>query len=132
MNDCNFTGRIASDPEKRTTQSGISQCSFRLAVNRRFRDANGERKADFFNCVAWRGTADYVYNYAAKGDPVSVRGSMQNRSYQAQDGTTRYVTELMIEEIDLFGNHKEQAGGAQAGQPFTGFTEVPDDEELPF
>ena len=130
MNDCNFVGRIASDPEKRTTQSGISQLSFRLAVNRRYRDNNGERKTDFFNCVAWRGTADYLYNYAKKGDPVAVRGSMQNRTFQAQDGSNRYVTELMIEEADLFGGSRDQTGSGN-GQAFSGFTEVRDDE-LPF
>ena len=86
MNVCIFMGRIGSDPEIRETQGGVKKCAFRLAVQRRFKDANGERQADFIQCIAWRQTAEFIHNYIHKGDMVGVKGSLQNRSYQAQDG----------------------------------------------
>lgn len=144
MNHVTLIGRLAADPEARTTQSGISQCSFRLAVPRRFTNQQGVREADFFNIVAWRGTADFCARYFRKGMRVGVEGSLQSRSYQAQDGTKRYVVEVIADNVE-FCESREGGGTAPAPAPAApsapahqmsmremppqeGFTEVEDDE----
>lgn len=136
MNKCIFIGRLAADPELRTTQNGISNCNFKIAVQRRFKDNNGERQADFFTCVSWRQTAEFVARYFHKGDPIAVEGSMQNRSYDAQDGSKRYVTELIVDNVEMCGSAQNRQQPAeqtmqQAQQTFGGYTVV-DDDDLPF
>ena len=120
-------GNLASDPEAYTTQSGLSRSSFRLAVQRRFANAQGVREADFLPVVAWRQTADFCNKYLLKGRRVAVDGSIQVRSYQAQDGSSRYVTEIIADEIEFLNWRSNAADGQQ--EP--GFTQV-DDDELPF
>lgn len=146
MNHVSLIGRLAADPEARTTQSGISQCGFRLAVQRRYANAQGVREADFINIVAWRGTADFCTRYFRKGMRVGIEGSIQTRSYQAQDGSKRYVTEVLAENVEFCEDKKDAASAAPApgAQPLSGqqtdmraamagegFTEV-DDDEMPF
>lgn len=137
MNRCVFVGRVVNDPEVRTTANGTATCSFRIAVQRRFKNANGERQSDFFQCVAWRQTAEYVGRFFHKGDMIAVEGEMQNRDYQAQDGTKRYVTELIIDNAHGCGNAQSKPADVQgvtaaAQEVFgAGFVEV-DDEGLPF
>lgn len=135
MNRVILTGHLAGDPEARTTQSGISQSTFRLAVQRRFANAQGVREADFLTIVAWRATADFCNRYLTKGRLVAVEGSIQTRSYDAQDGSKRYVTEIIADSVEGLG----KAPNADPGPtPPPGrepnpdeFTEV-DDDELPF
>ena len=130
-------GRLVSDPETRTTASGIVNTSFRLAVQRQFKDGNGERQTDFHNCVAWRQTAEFVSRYFKKGDLVAIRGTLQNRSYDAQDGTKRYVTEIVCDNVQPCTSRSEGAATTNTGNATartdeqTGF-EVTDDEPLPF
>ena len=141
MNKVILVGNLANDPESRTTQSGIAQCSFRIAVQRRFKGANGERETDFLPVVCWRQTAEFVQRYLAKGRKVAVEGSIQTRSYDAQDGTRRYVTEIIAEHVEAVGGREEGAQNAQNTQNTQntqsaqnhqkGFTDVNDDE-LPF
>ena len=142
MNKVILIGNLASDPEGRTTQSGIAQCSFRIAVQRRFKGANGEREADFLPVVCWRQTAEFAQRYLAKGRKVAVEGSIQTRSYDAQDGSRRYVTEIIADSVEAVGGREDGAQGAQGAQSVQnaqepaqnhqiGFTEV-DDDELPF
>lgn len=144
MNKVILIGNLASDPESRTTQSGIAQCSFRLAVQRRFKGANGERETDFLPVVCWRQTAEFAQRYLAKGRKVAVEGSIQTRSYDAQDGSKRYVTEVIADSVEAIGGREEGAQSAQndhkaqeaqkaqsAKQDHAGFVEV-DDDELPF
>lgn len=139
MNKCIFIGRLTADPELRTTQSGISNCNFKIAVQRRFKDNNGERQADFFNCVSWRQTAEFVTRYFHKGDMIAVEGSMQNRSYDAQDGSKRYITELVVDNVEMCGGGRNaiESNTANAFQDLArqtfggGFVQV-DDDELPF
>lgn len=141
MNHVTLIGRLAADPEARTTQSGISQCSFRLAVPRRFTNQQGVREADFLNIVAWRGTADFCARYFRKGMRVGVEGSLQTRSWQAQDGSRRYAVEVIADNVE-FCESREGGGTAPAPAPAApahqmsmremppqeGFTEVEDDE----
>ena len=100
MNRVILVGNLTKDPELRATASGISVCTFTVAVNRRVsRDAQaqGARDADFFNIVVWRNQADNCAKYLAKGRKVGIVGSLQNRSYDAQDGTKRYITEVVAD-----------------------------------
>lgn len=142
MNKVILIGNLANDPESRTTQSGIAQCSFRIAVQRRFKGANGERETDFLPVVCWRQTAEFVQRYLAKGRKAAVEGSIQTRSYDAQDGSKRYVTEIIADSVEAVGGREEGAQGTQNAQNARGaqkpaqnqqteFTEV-DDDELPF
>ena len=142
MNKVILIGNLANDPESRTTQSGIAQCSFRIAVQRRFKGANGERETDFLPVVCWRQTAEFAQRYLAKGRKVAVEGSIQTRSYDAQDGSKRYVTEIIADSVEAVGGREDGAQGAQNAQSAQqaqepaqdhqmGFTEV-DDDELPF
>ena len=144
MNKVIMIGNLANDPEARTTQSGISQSTFRIAVQRRFANQQGVREADFFTVIAWRQTADFCNRYLSKGRRIAVEGSIQNRSYDAQDGSKRYVTEIIADNIEALGSRDEGQGQARprdngptpppapaAGPAMNDFTEVEDDE-LPF
>ena len=147
MNKAILVGNLTRDPEMRTTPSGVSCATFTVACQRRFVNQQGVREADFINCVAWRSTADFVGRYMTKGTKVAVDGSIQTRSYDAQDGTKRYVTEVVVDNIEFAGSRGEAsrprdeaplppvppAGnpGAGSGSAPGGFTEVEDDE-LPF
>ena len=121
MNKVILTGRITKDPEVRYTQTGVSVVSFTLAVNRQYRDANGNNQADFINCTAWRTTADFITRYIKKGYMLLVEGSIQSRSYQGQDGQTRYVTEVVCDNVENLQPRESQntgfQGGYQAQQP---------------
>ncbi len=145
MNKAILIGNLANDPETRTTQSGIAQCTFRLAVQRRFANQNGVREADFLTIVCWRQTAELCSRYLSKGRKVAVEGSIQTRSYDAQDGTKRYVTEIIADSVEFLGSRDDAARGGDYSAPApaaapapraaapanTGFAEV-DDDELPF
>ena len=141
MNKAILIGNLANDPESRTTQSGIAQCTFRLAVQRRFANAQGVREADFIPIVCWRQTAELCSRYLSKGRKVAVEGSIQTRSYDAQDGTKRYVTEIIADNVEFLssrdeGGHSDYSAPAPAPRQSApanngGFTEV-DDDELPF
>lgn len=150
MNQVQLVGNIARDPEFRTTQSGIAACTFTVACQRRYANAQGVREADFIQCVAWRQTAEFVHRYFIKGNKIGLTGSIQTRSYDAQDGSKRYVTEVVVDNVE-FVAAKSDGSGAPAAQAQTsyqhpqqqapaqphqmamneGFTEV-DDDELPF
>ena len=141
MNKVILTGNLANDPESRTTASGVAQCSFRLAVQRRFANASGVREADFLPVVCWRNTAEYASKYLIKGRRVAIEGSIQTRSYDAQDGTKRYVTEIIAENLEILERSEAKSAApadaaadavAKAEAAFgKGFVEV-DDDELPF
>lgn len=135
-------GRVCAQPEAFTTQSGISRSSFRLAVNRPYRNPQGNYDADFLPVVAWRQTADYCNKYLTKGSRVAIEGSIQKRSYTAQDNTKRYVTEIIADSVEGLGSPNNEQGHAEAHSAppqrneqqrmdTSGFTEV-DDDELPF
>lgn len=129
MNSVILCGRLTKDPEKRVTQTGLSVASFTLAVDRR-KDANGNRVTDFFNCTAWRQTADFVCQYFTKGRKALVRGSLQNREYQAQDGTNRRVTEIVADEVEFADSKPEGAAQHQAQAPAQAQDDF--DDDLPF
>lgn len=141
MNKVILIGNLAADPESRTTQSGVQQCTLRLAVQRRFANQQGQREADFFNVVCWRQTAEFAARYLSKGRKIAVEGSIQNRSYTAQDGSKRYVTEINAERIESLDRAPDTAPQPAAQAPNAEppkqmradeFIECTDDDELPF
>ena len=104
MNRVVLVGRLTRDPELRTTSSGISQTRFTLAVNRRTSNQDGQREADFISCVAWRGTAEAIAKYLKKGRELAVEGRIQTGSYDAQDGTKRYTTDVVVDNFTFIGS----------------------------
>ena len=103
MNKALIIGRLTRDPEMRTTTSGTNSTTFTVAVSRNYTGANGERETDFLNCVAWRKQAENIAKYCTKGSQVAVEGRIQTRSYDAQDGTKRYVTEIIADNVTFLG-----------------------------
>jgi len=114
INNVVLVGRLTRDIELRKTQSGLSVASFTIACDRRLSQEqknNGEQSADFISCVAWRGSADFLGNYAHKGDTVGVEGRIQTRSYD-RDGQKVYVTEIVANNVSIL--HSTQPRQAQA------------------
>lgn len=101
MNRVMLVGRLTRDPELRTTPSGLAVTRFSVAVSQNFTNRNGERGTDFINCVAWDRQADFVSRYCKKGSLVSVEGRISTGNYTAQDGTKRYTTDVVCEQINF-------------------------------
>ncbi|MEL7609472.1 MAG: single-stranded DNA-binding protein [Bacillota bacterium] len=129
MNKAFLIGNLTKDPEVRTTHSGASLCSFTIAVNRRFTDADGTRQADFIPIVAWRRIADLCGRYLAKGRKVAVIGEIQTRRYDAKDGSKRSVTEVVADEVK-FLFPRERKGETQPEKPeeLEGLEDIRDDD----
>lgn len=147
MNKAILIGNLTRDPESRTTSSGVSVCTFTLAINRRFTNQQGVREADFINIVTWRQQADLCARYLSKGRKVGVVGSIQTRSYDAQDGSKRYVTEVVADEVEFIGSASGSAPRPYDDAPApsepsgyrsdsqsraSGGFDGADDDELPF
>src|SRR5574344_1379047 len=109
MNKIILVGRLTKDPELRSTSSGISTVNFSIAVNRNFKNKEGNYDADFLNCVAFRNQADFISKYFKKGSMIGVEGRVQTRSYDAQDGSKRYVTEIVVENAEFVGGRNENS-----------------------
>ena len=150
MNKVYLMGNLTRDPEMRSTSAGIPVCNFSIAVNRRFKNAQtGQQETDFFNIVAWRQLAELCGRYLAKGRKVAVFGSIQTRSYEAQDGSKRTAFDIVADEVEFLSS--ANAGSAPSSDYHaavspapvqrqqapsyapadSGFTQV-DDDELPF
>lgn len=125
MNKVVLVGNLTRDPELRTTSSGISTVSFTIAVQRRFKNADGSYDADFISCVAWRSTAEFISHYFQKGSRIGVVGNLRSRSYDDKNGQRRYVTEVYVDEAE-FVNSKS---GGNSGFPGTESQEVPAPEQ---
>lgn len=104
MNKVFLIGRLTRDPELRYTGSNIPVATFSLAVNRNFSNQNGEREADFFNIVVWRKQAENCKNYLNQGSQVAIEGRLQSRSYDDKDGSKRYVTEVVADNVEFLGS----------------------------
>lgn len=141
LNRVVLVGRLTKDPEFRTTQNGVSVATFTLAVNRTFTNAQGEREADFINCVTFRKQADNVNRFLSKGSLVGVDGRMQSRSYENQDGKRVFVTEVVCDSVQFLepknnnqpnSQPQQQSRQAQSGNnPFDNGADISDDT-LPF
>ena len=106
MNKVILVGRLARDPELRTTTNGTSVCSFAIAVDRRFK-RDGQPTADFFNVTAWGKQGEIISQYLRKGRQIAISGRLQTRNYTANDGSKRYVTEVVLEEFDFIGSRND-------------------------
>lgn len=135
MNRVFLIGNLTRDPELAVTNSGVSVCRFSIAVSRRFSNAEGERETDFFNIVVWRAQGENCNKYLKKGSKCAVVGSLQNRSYDAQDGSKRTVTEIVADEVEFLTS--KTAGNDGAPERVENKKEVTelepiDDDNLPF
>lgn len=101
MNSVQLVGNLARDPEYGMTPGGVAYCRFTVACQRCFANQQGVREADFINCVAWRQNAEFIHKYFIKGNKIAVEGSIQTRSYDAQDGSKRYVTEVLVDNAEF-------------------------------
>lgn len=116
MNRVVLVGRLTRDPDLRYTPTGVAVANFTLAINRPFTNQDGNREADFINCVVWRRPAENLANYMKKGNQVGVDGRLQSRSYEGQDGKTVYVTEVVADSVQFL-----ESKGASQGQDTSGF-----------
>ena len=136
LNQIVLMGRMTEDPELRHTQSGVAVATFRLAVDRDFKDKEtGKKGVDFFPVVCWRGTAEFVSRFLAKGRLVAVCGRLQVREYTTKDGDKRYATEIVADNV-YFGDAKrdnaDDGAADPAPAPSGNFEDVDDDDDLPF
>lgn len=135
-------GRLTSDVEVKTTQSGISVANFSIAVNRKS-SKDGEKQVDFINCQAWRGNAELIGKYFSKGSSICIVGAIQNRSWEDNNGNKRYATEVIVDEV-AFVDSKNDAQGTGTATPTNyipdaynvapkgDFEAVETDDSLPF
>lgn len=134
MNRVILVGRLTKDPELRYTPSGAAVATFTLAVNRTFTNQQGEREADFINCVVWRKAAENSANFLKKGSLAGVDGKLQSRSYE-QDGRRVFVTEVVAESVQFLepksGGGSQQSGGSSYNQQDEPPIDISDDD-LPF
>lgn len=130
MNKVILIGNLTKDPEIATTSNGISVTRFTLAVQRKFRNESGEYEADFINIVCWRDLADLTHKYLSKGKKTAVVGRLQSRSYEANDGTKRYVTEIVADEVEFLSTRSSDSDGAKREEVTK--LEPIDDNDLPF
>lgn len=140
LNNVSLVGRMTRDAELRYTASNQAVATFTLAVNRNFKSQNGEREADFINCVIWRQQAENLANWAKKGALVGITGRIQTRNYENQQGQRVYVTEVVADNFQLLESQKERGNQPQANsRPDFGRNESMNanpmdisDDDLPF
>lgn len=136
LNNVVLVGRLTKDPELRYTPSNQAVTTFTLAVNRRFKNQNGEREADFINCVIWRQQAENLANWAKKGALIGITGRIQTRSYENQQGQRVYVTEVIADSFQLL-ERRDNGAKQQATDNNKNFSQntAPmdiSDDDLPF
>ncbi|MDG6128678.1 single-stranded DNA-binding protein [Lactococcus formosensis] len=137
INNVVLVGRIVREPELRYTPQNTAVATFTLAVNRRFKNAKGEREADFINCVIWRQPAENLANWAKKGALVGITGSIQVRNYENKEGQRVYLTEVLADNFQMLesSSNKTEKGKTKSQQdkdPFAGSPMEVSDDDLPF
>lgn len=116
MNSVQLTGRLTKDPEAKQTQTGLSVCSFTIAVDRH---VSNQQTADFIGCVAWRQSADYLSKYGHKGDMIELEGKIQTRNYDDKDGKRVYVTEIVADRLSIISGKKKTSDYPTGGVSLT-------------
>ena len=148
LNKVILCGRLTADPELKQTPSGVSVCTFSIAVNRRFtsKDAAAQTQADFFNITAWRATAEFVSRYFRNGSSICVVGSLQNRTWTDQQGVKHYATDIIADEVTFVDSRSESSPSsapytpdaysapsyASVADTAPKFEELKTDDDLPF
>lgn len=115
MNKVHLIGNLTRDPELTETSSGVSVCRFSIAVNRNYAGADGERKTDFFNCIAWRGTGETISRYCNKGNKVAVSGSIEQRTYDDRNGDKKTVYEVLVQDVEFLTPKRSDDYGDETG-----------------
>lgn len=134
MNVIAIIGNVVKDPDYVQLQNGAAKASFVLAVQRRYTNAQGVREADFIPCVAWREKAEFAHKYVTKGKKLAVTGSLQVRSYDAQDGSKRTISEVVIDDMEFVAPKGDAGKEAKPNEEMKQNEEMTpaDDEKLPF
>lgn len=133
MNKCILVGNLTKDPELTTTSNGVAVCRFAIAVSRRYANAEGERETDFLNIVVWRNLGENCHKFLKKGSKVGIVGNIQSRSYDAADGSKRYVTEIVAEEVEFLSTRQaDDQPKASSGSDEVAKLQPIDDDGLPF
>lgn len=140
LNKVILIGHLTADPELKTTQTGVSVTSFTIGVTRRFTRSGEQPQSDFISIVAWRQTADFICKFFKKGNAICICGSIQTRSYDAQDGTKRYVTEVVADEATFVEKKSDRADDFRTpsfssddkADQAPKFDEIAEDGDLPF
>ena len=132
MNKVVLVGRLTKDPEVKNTTTGKPVATFTVAVDRRFKNAEGQKEADFIPIVVWGKQAEIAGQYLSKGSQISLDGRLQVRSYDAQDGQRRYVTEVIANEINFLSSPNQGQGGQKQSFNAPPPIEEVDEDEIPF
>lgn len=137
MNRVVLVGRITKDPELKYTQSNVPFVNFSIAINRTFVNNQGEREADFINCVVWRAQAENLAKFISKGGLIGVDGRLQTRTYQTQTGENRYITEVVCDSVQFLeskSNNNNQSYEVPADDdPFLDSAiDIASEDDLPF
>lgn len=132
LNKITVMGRMTRDPELRRTNSGTAVASFAIACDRDFKSDSGEREVDFFDCVAWRNTAEFVSKYFTKGRMAVVAGRLQTREWTDKNGNKRKATEIVAESVYFGDSKREEASQQSYAATQEPFAELPDNDEIPF
>lgn len=117
MNKVLLVGRLTKDPEVKATTSQVKVCNFTIAVDRKFKDNNGNKQADFINCVAWRQTAEFIGKYFTRGQRIGIVGCIQTRTYDDNNGQRHYITEVLAEDVEFVDSANGAPNGRQANDP---------------
>jgi len=136
LNKMIIVGRLTADPEFKETQSGVSRASFAIACDRDYADQDGKRQTDFFNVVAWRGTADFVCKHFTKGQLINIVGRLEQRRYTDDEGTTRNLVNIKAENIYFVGSKRDNGKSDESFDPSVEvdgeFYELTSDDDCPF
>ena len=127
-----LTGRLTRDADLRYTSNGTATASFSLAVDRSFKNAQGEKETDFINCVAWRKTAETIANHTRKGSLIGVQGRIQTRNYENQQGQKVYVTEVVVEQFTFLESKNNASAGSRGNQQGRNGNNRPQAQNDPF
>lgn len=131
MNKVILMGRLARDPDVRSTQGGKTVARMTLAVDRR-KGADGQQEADFLALIAWEKIAEIAANYLHKGSKILVEGRLQSRSYEAQDGSKRYVTEVIVQNLEFCESRRQETGQDTTMGATGQFGRSVSDRDIPF
>lgn len=134
MNKCIITGRLTRDPEFKSTSNQTPIANFTIAVDRKFKDKDGNKQTDFIPCIAWRSTAEFIAKYFKKGNKIGISGSIQTRSYENREGIKVNVTEILVEDAEFLDSKTDSASGNAQKQPQMPSQAVPEESmgKLPF
>lgn len=122
MNKVELVGRLTKEPEVKLTSNQTEYCNFTVAVDRKFKDKDGNRQADFIICVAWKQTATFIQKYFHKGNRIGLTGSIQTRTFEDKEGRTVFVTEVLVDDVEFVES-------ANKTEPTTAPAPIPEPEE---